>query len=293
MKSFTGQLASARGANGNLLYPHLQVFGSLDLISMPLDHPTFGMALTARQFAFKHRLIAGWRSEGGDALAPVVDRQAAQWTFVEQLGKHWTESKHLSVAETLLVAVAMPRVVATDSSLSDEEFHRALEDSERMVAYCWAQFSAEDAAKSEAQTDFGWLQPDIDVEPAREVIRRYIGHSHVRAVLERHAFRRTVIVSLFQQARRIGVLQPAELRWLRFFDRALWYTLQSIGRQSPFPEAAGVIAHYLCELKCGEALLEPQVDKAGSALQMQLDSYRFVDADRKRYAAAEAVVSPI
>lgn len=59
-----------------------------------------------------------------------------------QLGQHWTRVGNLSAAETLLVAIALPRVVATDTSLDDEAFKAAMADSDYMVAWCWDQFKA-------------------------------------------------------------------------------------------------------------------------------------------------------
>lgn len=291
IKSFINEQKTAVDPRtGRLLYPHLRMFSALNLIKAPLDHPVFGMSQTSRQFLFRHRLVAGWKQEGPDAWAPMLDRKRATDIFRDQLGRHWTSSVQLSPAETLLVAITMPRVAATDSALDDDEFKAAMEASAEVIRYCWDQFippaKGKKVAKGERPVDpNAWLRPKIDLAKPREVIKRYIGHKAVQAIIQRHAFNRTVIFALFLQARRLGVLQPAEMRWLRFYDRQLWYVLETIGRQAGFAEAAGVLSHYLYEAKAGTSIVEPQLDKAVSGLDMALNNFRFTDADKARYEA--------
>ena len=290
LKTFVDEMKRAKNPkDGKLLYPHLRMFSAIDLISQPLDHPVFGMSETSKQFAYKHRLIQDWRREDNGDLEPSVDRRAATLIFREQLGMHWTESRQLNVTETLLVAIAIPRVVATDANLSDDLFKTAMNDSDMMTRYCWDQFKPPVNKKpkkgvvvSEAEKN-AWLTPEISLEFPREIIKKYIGHPNVKLLLEKHAFKRTVIFAMFIHARRLGILPPSEMRWLRFFDRGMWYALQSFGRQSPFPEASGLLCHYLYEVKSGEALIEPQLDKAVTALENQLNKFKFTDVDRTRY----------
>ena len=328
------------------LYLHLRMFSELDLIAEPLDHPVFGMSLTSRQFVYQHQLITGWKEESGGSCLPTLNRQRAELIFRLQLGRHWTKSTNLSSAETLLAAIAMPRVAATDASLNDSSFKAALKDSNKVIEWCWAQFNAKSKKKynnvikiwlwseSEAReivsqhktqrrehrnsarlwlwlginvfypkdiilryidnpllksliqpntNQLAWLWPNIDLSYPRKVLNKYIGHSAVHAILKRHAFNRTVIFALFMQARRLGVLQPAEMRWLRFFDRELWYVMETIGRQAGFAEGAAVLSHYLYESKSGAALAEPQVDKAIAGLDLALISLKFTAEDKEKY----------
>src|SRR3990167_2857008 len=64
-----------------------------------------------------------------------------------------------------------------------------------------------------------------------------------------------------------GPPPPADMRWMRFYDRTLWYVLQNFGRQGAYAEGGAVHVHYLYEIKSGEPLVEPQLDKAISALE--------------------------
>lgn len=268
-------------------YPHLCLFGEIDLIDQPLDHPIFGMSQTSRQFAFENKLISGWKLLSDGSYLPTLNRDAATEIFRSQLGKHWTKSTDLTPGETLLVAIAIPRVAATDPALSDEEFKKAMKDSNKMIGFCWAQFKVpskeEKKKKKTKKDDYTWLTPQIDLSEPRQIILKYINYPNVSTLLFQHAFNRTIIFALFSQARRLGVLQPAEMRWLRFFDRPLWYALQTIGRQAGFAEAAGILSHYLYESKSKAALVEPQLDKAVNGLEMAMNSYKFLPADKERY----------
>lgn len=274
------------------LYPHLRLFSEIDLISQPLDHPVFGMSLTSRQFAYRHRLISGWKEETDGSWTPTLDREKALQVFRVQLGKHWTKSTELSTSETLLVAIAMPRVAATDPSLDEAKFKDAMKDSEDLLKWCWDQFKPPAPAKKKGEAEanpLAWLQPEIDLEYPRSIILKHIGHPAVQVLIEQHAYNRTIIFALFMQARRLGVLQPAEMRWMRFFDRELWYVLETIGRQAGFAEAAAVLSHYLYESKSGAALAEPQLDKAINGLELAMTTFKFTSADKERYEKECAV----
>lgn len=266
------------------LYPHLHLFSSIDMISKPLDHPVFGMSLTSRQFAFRHGLISGWRTEPDGSLTPTLDREKAISVFRVQLGKHWTKSTELSPAETLLAAIAIPRVAATDTKLNDDQFKSAMDDSNEIIRYCWDQFRA---PQDKGQEEYGWLVPEIDLARPREIILKYIGTEVVAEILERHAFNRTILCAFFLEARRLGVLQPAEMRWLRFYDREMWYVLQNIGRQAVLAEGGAVIAHYLYEAKSRSAIPEPQLDKAVNGLELAMMSFKYLPSDKASYEAMQ------
>lgn len=265
-------------------YPHLKLFSKLDLISTPLDDDIYGMSLTSRQFAFKNRLIKGWKEDGEGSFTPILDREMAIQIFRDQLGKHWVKSTEMLPSETILVAIAMPRVAATDPSLDDSTFKEAMGESNKLIGWAWDQFS-----KGKPLLDGGnskWMKPDIDLKYPRSVISKYIGHIKVQKVLEQHAYIRTVIYALYMQARRLGVLPPSEMRWMRYYDRELWYLLQTIGRQAGYAEAAAVLSHYLYESMAAAAIVEPQLDKAVMGLETAMTAFQYTLSDKKSYEKA-------
>ena len=274
------------------LYPHLRFFSQLNLIPEPLDHPVFGMSFTSRQFAYKYRLIAGWKAETDGTFTPLLDLDAAERVFRAQLGKLWTRVDDLTAGEAILMAIALPRVAGTDPLLDDVAFAKAKKTSEDLILWCWSQFrrpsKKELAAEKKAgkTTDsLAWLRPTLDVTEARRIIREYLKYPAVRSVFEKHAYVRTILFALYRSARRLGVLAPADVRWLRYYDRPLWYALQSIDRQGVFAEASGIQSHYLYECKAQSGFTEPQLDKAVKGIEVALLNYKYLAADKKRYEA--------
>ena len=291
------------------LYRHLRMFDALNLIETPLDDPVLGMSRTSRQFVFHHRLIAdngdaadGWIDEADGSCTPVLDRAKAERVFREQLGAVWTGIANLTPSETLVLAIAIPRVAATDGSLDDKEFKKCVDESNQMVNWCWDQFKPpkpdESKKKDKNSADQGapepdplaWLKPEIDLTIPRETIARHINCKPMQAILSKHAYVRTVLFAMFISARSLGVLPPADMRWMRFYDRTLWYVLQNFGRQGAYAEGGAVHVHYLYEIKSGEPLVEPQLDKAISALEAALTAFKYRPADREAYRKGKTTI---
>ncbi|MCL2876015.1 MAG: type IV secretion protein [Betaproteobacteria bacterium] len=276
-------------AENAALYPHLAMFNRLDLIGAPIDDPLIGMSQTSRQFAFANRLITGWAENADGTLAPTLDRERAKQVFRAQLGKLWIpRPSGLTPGETLLLAIVLPRVAATDPTMDDGTFQAAMKDSEDMLQWCWSQFTPPAKGKARGKgADISWLQPDIALDCPRETIRKYFKHPAVQALITKHAYVRTVLYAMFCEGRRLGVLPPSEMRWLRYFDRQLWYVLQNISsRTAAFVEGAAVVSHYLYEAKSDEAIVEPQLDRAIDALSTGMCSFRYGPEDKEEYEAS-------
>ncbi|EOX2600914.1 type IV secretion system protein IcmP/DotM [Yersinia enterocolitica] len=272
------------------LHPHLIMFSKIDLISKSLTDPIYGMSLTSRQFCTQHDLIEGWEENKDKSFTPNINIAKAKIVFTKQLGLLWKGKnfKYLSKSEVLLLAISIPRVAATNAELNDDEFQTAMNDSKKMISYCWSQFKPPDInekrKKEKSEVKDTWLYPEIDVSEAEKLISHYYRTSEtVRAVFRKHAYVRTIIVGMFMQARRLGVLPPAEMRWLKFYDREMWHILQSIGRQSYYAEGAGVLGHYLYEFKIGEGYPEPLLDKVIEGLITAVHIYKFEANDIKIY----------
>ncbi|ANN80900.1 type IV secretion protein [Bordetella flabilis] len=273
------------------LYPHLKLVERLDLVAKPLADPLFGMSLTSRQFAYKHRLISGWQKMADGQYVPVLNREAATAVFLAQLGPHWTRSADLTPGETLLLAIVLPRVAATDPRMDDAAFKNAMADSDGLIKWCWDHFTSSverQGRKRESGDDgYAWLRPAFDLSYPRQIIARYLMHPEVKQIIEQHAFRRTILYACYVRASALGVFPPADVRWLRFYDRELWYLRSSIGRQVAFAEGgSAVYCHYLYEAKAGCAIVEPQLDKAVSGLEAAMHGFRYTEADKKAYEEA-------
>ena len=73
--------------------------------------------------------------------------------------------------------------------------------------------------------------------------------SVIRYACRGHGYQSTVLMALLLAVRRFGVVGCMQFQGLRSTDRALWYALESIGRDGvAFVEAAGVLAQYEYEM---------------------------------------------
>ncbi|MDK2123862.1 secretion/conjugation apparatus DotM-related subunit [Parachitinimonas caeni] len=252
-------------------FAHLPLFRRLRLIEQPLDHPVYGMALNLKGFLLRHGLVSAWSGEG----RPLLDETAARAVFARQLGGLWRGTKGLTDTELLVFAALAPRVAATDSRLDDSAFKAALALSDRLLKSYWGPVSAADCDVRE---------PEFDLEAAQQAIEQYGAHSKVQAVIDQHAFNRSILWAMLLEARRVGILPACEFRWLRFCDRPLWYLVNNVGRTVTFPEAAGPMSHFLHERMTGPSA-SPRLDNALAALKSATERFDFNAEDREAHAA--------
>ena len=92
----------------------------------------------------------------------------------------------------------------------------------------------------------------------------------VQEILQRHAYVSTVMAAMLEAARSDGVQASADFLWLKPLDRRMWYTLNTVGRQTPFVEVAGIFAHWVAEKGANKKLLVPMVEEATKALELAL-----------------------
>lgn len=100
---------------------------------------------------------------------------------------------------------------------------------------------------------------------------------HIEPILMRHAYISTMLAASLDEkakgARSLGVLAPAQFRWMRFYDYKLWSFLRPIGGKTTVPEAAGVFQHYQDELEVEQGIIIPQTDRAVDAIITEADNY--------------------
>ena len=103
------------------------------------------------------------------------------------------------------------------------------------------------------------------------LLRKHVRSPIVGRSCSPHAYQYTLMASLLEAARNDGVLATAEILWLKPMNRQLWYMLNSVGRQTAFPEVAGLYAHWIVEKRLRRPLKVPQVEQAVISLQAALD----------------------
>lgn len=263
------------------MFPHAKLFQKLDLTKRSVNEGKYRMPDVEKQFVLMHKLMDRTKNDG----EYTVNRERAGKVFSNQLGKLWRRSwKDLSATELVTLAILVPRIAATDQAMADTDYDEALKAVTDLIADCWRQSEKYDPA-----TD----RFSLDTQKATATLRKYAGRPNVRQFMERHAYVSTIIYAMLDHARTLGVLQAAELRWLRVLDRRLFILLDNVGRQVAFAEVAGIYSHYLYETKRKRAAERPHIDGAVRGLIEAVDAFRFSEAEQEKIAETLKADKPV
>ena len=198
----------------------------LDLIKTDIDTGPWAMAMNPMQFCKRYKLLdevrverhEGMTRKDWDRIDVVLRRGKANKIFVMQLGGLWKSVNQLSPHAKALFAVFAARIAADSKGAAEVLSKIAISSSGKL------NFSGTDA-----------------------LLKKHINHKIVQKIIQNHAYELTVMASMLEAARQDGVQASADFLWLKPLDRRLWYTLNTVGRQTPFAEVAGVYAHWLAE----------------------------------------------
>lgn len=218
-----------------------------DIVDEDISKGPWAMALTPLEFAKKHHLLKKddallEKQLPGMEMTAGIRRGDAKRVFTLQLGSYWEGFEHCTPQAYALSAVFIARIMRDRDSAG-----KILETIDKT---------------------FALGKPDFSV--ARAVLKKYENSSEVQEIIAKHAYTYTVIASLLEGARQDGVVPSAEFLWLKTIDRRLWYMLNSVGRQTPFPEVGGPFAHWKAEKAMGRRSLVPMIDEAIKALEIAI-----------------------
>ncbi|MBV9575830.1 MAG: type IVB secretion system coupling complex protein DotM/IcmP [Gammaproteobacteria bacterium] len=222
---------------------------NLDLLKTDIDTGPWSMALTPLQFCKRYRLleeIRPQRREGvirkdRDRVDVVLKRGEANKLFALQLGPLWKGSDKIPPYARALFAAFAARINA-DSKAAEKIFLQ-LNNS------CMSK---------------------LNFSGVTEVLRKHENTKPVQSIVQSHAYVLTVMAAMLEGARDDGVQASSDFLWLKPLDRRLWYTLNTVGRQTPFIEVGGIFAHWVAEKKAGRKLLVPMVEEATNAVELAL-----------------------
>lgn len=290
-----------------IVEPHLRVFSDINPNLLDSDKGDLRNMDGTRRFCYTQNLISGFRARqeipniniekekqlkeqnpndltiNEDDLVPQVDENRFVEIMTEQLGDVWVGLDNLSAGELILLAIAVPKCASYDEDMSDDEFYKIEKNTEAILEYMW-DWTKNDQhrAYKEGEVDEG-LEAFDKLDEYRELIEKYIDHEEVKKVTSKHAYNRTVIISMFTKARGLGILPPCEVRWLWLYDRTLWYTVQNIDRPSFACEGLGAVSHWLMETRLESALHQPSFDVAFFGLSDQLSEFKYTQEDQANW----------
>jgi intracellular multiplication protein IcmP len=231
-------------------WPQITPVLNLDLINTDIDTGLWAMAMTPMQFCKKNHLLeeirvqrpeAATRKER-DRIEVVLKRGEANKIFAMQLGPIFTTTQRLPSYMRALLAVFAARVNADSKS----------------------------AATLINQMAISSLHKEMNFSGADSLLKKHEKSKLVQKVMKSHAYVSTMMAAMLLAAREDGVQSSCDFLWLKPRDRRLWYVLNTVGRQTPFIEVAGIFAHWVAEREAGRRLLVPMVEEATNAVELAL-----------------------
>lgn len=237
-------------------WPQINPVVNLDLIKTDIDTGPWAMAMTPMQFCKRYRLLEEIRPQRQESLSRksaarvevVLKRGEANKLFALQLGPLWKGSNNLPSYTRALFAVFAARINADSKSAAD----------------ILARLAASSTGSS------------LDLSGVDALLKKHENTKLVQKVVQSHAYVTTVMAAMLAAARDDGVQASADFLWLKPVDRRLWYTLNTVGRQTPFIEVGGIFAHWIAEREAGRKLLVPMVEEATNAVELALKEIVYV-----------------
>lgn len=214
-------------------WPRIHPVINLKLVEQDINAGPWSMAMTPMQFAKKHDLLKE-ETKDGKPIVKII-RGKAYDIFALQLGALWNGNlnalrPHIKALLAIFAARIDGDIDAADKLLD----HIAISSASGHPSF----------------------------SGSREMLAKHVRCKDVIKVLQHHAYVTTMLPSMLEASRTVGVMATADFIWLKPFDRKLWYILNSVGRQTAAPEAAGVFSHWLAEKKMVRPLRVPMVESA-------------------------------
>lgn len=230
-------------------WPQISPVVDLDLIKTDIDTGPWAMAMTPIQFCKRYKLLeeirpkrrAGISDKDWNKIEVILKRGEANRVFALQLGQLWKGTDKLPPHIKALFAVFAARINADSKEA--------------------ARILVQLAASSTGKFNFSGVN---------ELLKKHENTKPVQKIVQSHAYTLTVMASMLAGAREDGVQASADFLWLKPLDRRLWYTLNTVGRQTPFVEVAGVFAHWIAEKEARRKILVPMVEEATKGLGIAL-----------------------
>jgi intracellular multiplication protein IcmP len=232
----------------NANWPQISPVVGLDLVKTDLDTGPWAMALSPMQFCKRNNLlievrpqrVEGMKRSEWDRIDVVLKRGEANRLFSMQLGPLWAGPDKLPPYARALFAAFAARVNADPNGI-------------KLILQM-------------ART----CKSRLDFSGADELLKKHYQSKAIQGIVTGHAYMLTVMATMLERSRDDGVQASSDFLWLKAIDRRLWYTLNTVGRQTPFIEVAGIFAHWIAEKEAGKKLIVPMVDEATNAVELAL-----------------------
>lgn len=182
-----------------------------------------------------------------------LDEKIAAKAFAKQLGPRWAGPQNLAPYKQIILAACCLKAVRKRAE-ADHMLGR--------LALCWSKEKGLQLSKDRKL-----------IGDARKILRDKKLAGATLNECRQHGWQTTALLrALFYARSEGGVMAPAQFVWLRGFDRALWYPLNNLGRNSYHMEAIGAISHFKAEKRVSRPIPKPKVENAVKAIVEYMNS---------------------
>lgn len=250
--------------------------------------------------------------EVSNDLVPVINPKRFEQLMLKQLGIIYSGVETLTPAQIILLAINLPRCCSYDENIAKafwmiDQIDRSqiIEEIEVLESRFDAldaqpnnlekakeiekihveriaevqRWVAEDIVKAHSEEDMAkGLGRFPKLEEYKRDIEFWLKHEMSQSMLEQHAYVNTFLYRVLKDAKRLGVCQPSNFRWLKFYDRATWAIVQNVDRPSAFAENIATVSHYMIERKENTSVYLPMIQAAYNGLVKNINSYKYTDA---------------
>ncbi|MDR3492489.1 MAG: type IVB secretion system coupling complex protein DotM/IcmP [Gammaproteobacteria bacterium] len=229
-------------------WPQISPVVKLDLVKTNIDTGPWAMALAPMAFCKKNNLLVehkramqeGMTRKDLHQIDVTLKRGIANKIFATQLGPLWAGTQRLPPHMKALFAIFAARLNGDG---------KAMDMLKQLNVSCTTK---------------------LNFSGTDQLCKKHESTKLVQQIVNSHAYVLTVMASMLVGARTDGVQASADFLWLKPVDRRLWYVLNTVGRQTPFCEVAGVFAHWVAEREMGKPLIVPMIEEATNALEKAL-----------------------
>ncbi|KAG0166433.1 hypothetical protein DFQ30_007198 [Apophysomyces sp. BC1015] len=232
------------------VWPVIQPVLGQNILDIPINDPVNGMRQLPRDYGRRHGFIApiaGLDEKENPANIEILDQRSAlrldraREIFAKQLGKPWQGASALRGYERALFAACAAQI-NNDNKLALDIVN--------------------DLARSFIRARKEKNAALINSIRAQKALSQYGNSKPVKRIASRHAYTRTVLMSMLSEAHACGVLPPSWFRWLKTVDRVTWYALHEVGLDVAGVEAAGLRSQWMAETMAKTPILNPMIEPA-------------------------------
>ncbi len=244
-------------------WPQIKVATKLDLVNTEIDSGPWAMLMSPMQFAKRNKLMTIAVNEEAltsfsKAKAPeftlVMDKVRTERAFAVQLGRSWHGVEAMPLYRQAILAV--------------------------FAAKGCRNTKAANALIAQLADSGATGTPDCT--GVEELWKKHLNDRRVQDIFKQHAYEFTVFISMLLFAREDGVVASADYLWVKPLDRRLWYVINTVGRQTPGVEVAGIFSHWNYEMALKRPLSAPRIEEAVNAFEVALSEVLYVPDPAER-----------